>query len=85
MTVMPALRTLRLPCLLVLVWGLLACAANPALEESRQAFATRSPELALRELLELPENAHRIADRNLDAPLGWSELSHLTVSDNRGA
>ena len=50
MTVMPALRTLRLPCLLVLVWGLLACAANPALEESRQAFATRSPELALREL-----------------------------------
>jgi hypothetical protein len=41
-------------------------------------------ELALGELLELPENAHRLADGNLEAPFGWSELSHLTVSDSRG-
>ena len=66
MTVFPFLR---LAALLFLSAALLACAANPALEESRQAFATRSPELALRELRDKLDAPHYIPIRKTHAEL----------------
>ena len=52
MTDRPFLRWLRSLAALALIAALAACAGNKALEESRQTFATRSPEVALLELQE---------------------------------
>lgn len=52
MTDRPFSRWLRSLAALALIAALAACAGNKALEESRQTFATRSPEVALLELQE---------------------------------
>jgi general secretion pathway protein D len=52
MTARPLPRLFRSLVALTLLAGLAACAGNKALEESRQTFATSSPEAALRDLQE---------------------------------
>lgn len=52
MTARPLPRLFRSLAALTLLAGLAACAGNKALEESRQTFATSSPEAALRDLQE---------------------------------